>query len=560
MARTGRRLIIGVMTAGMGIVKERPRQLTAMAFLFRRRRPRASNAIFAPEVISITLLKGRRVVTPFAAVRVQTLIKDREMLIPERTQTREPSTKSASPAERGRHAAWLRQTRTVLEDLFGPPAARTFAVRFWEGTVDAPAAAPSFTLVLQHPGALRRMLVPPSELTLIESYVFDDIDIAGNLEAAANLGDLVARRIGSTAALLRLFRHVTALPATAEPSVVDSPAPESTTRSASGQSRQWDPFRALRRFGRAHSVVRDRQAVRFHYDVGNDFYALWLDRRLVYSCAYFERGSEDLGTAQEAKLDLVCRKLRLRPGERLLDVGCGWGALILHAAARYGVSALGITLSESQAKRARELIAAAGLSERCRVEIRDYRQLAPEESFDKIVSVGMVEHVGAARLEDYFTRLHRALAPRGLLLNHGIVSIAASRPPGLRDRVAARLWRRNAFIERYVFPDGRLVPAASVIASAERAGFETRDIESLREHYTNTLRHWTSRLEAHATEAINIVGVVTYRVWRLYMAASAYGFRTGRIGILQTLLAKPDGSGDAGLPWTRRDLYEAPLR
>jgi cyclopropane-fatty-acyl-phospholipid synthase len=307
-------------------------------------------------------------------------------------------------------------------------------------------------------------------------------------------------------------------------------------------------------------MTRDRQAVRFHYDVGNDFYALWLDRRMIYSCAYFERGDEDLDTAQEAKLDLVCRKLRLAPGERMLDVGCGWGALILHAAKHYGVSALGITLSESQARLARERIAAAGVSDRCRVEIRDYRQLSEDQAFDKIASVGMVEHVGGRRLDEYFARLHRVLAPRGLLLNHGIISIGASRPERLRQRMAARLWRRNAFIERYVFPDGRLVPAASVIGSAERAGFETRDVESLRDHYTTTLRHWTRRLEARKADAAAIVGERTLRVWRLYMAASAYGFRVGRIGVLQTLLAKPDMDGNAGLPRTRGDLDHAPVR
>jgi cyclopropane-fatty-acyl-phospholipid synthase len=307
--------------------------------------------------------------------------------------------------------------------------------------------------------------------------------------------------------------------------------------------------------GQRHSTRRDREAVRFHYNVGNAFYGLWLDAKMVYSCAYFARETDDLDQAQESKLEHICRKLRLTPGERLLDIGCGWGGLIMHAARRYGVFALGITLSDAQAETARERIAAAGLGDRCHVELRDYRQLAREPRFDKISSVGMVEHVGAQRLDDYFASAWGALRPGGLFLNHGIVSIAASRPESRWSRVAGRVWKRGAFIDRYVFPDGELVPAATVIASAEKAGFELRDVESLREHYVQTLRHWVHRLESRHDEAIALVGEPTYRVWRLYMSASAYGFRTGRIGIIQSLLAKPYADGKVELPRTREDLY-----
>ena len=287
--------------------------------------------------------------------------------------------------------------------------------------------------------------------------------------------------------------------------------------------------------------------MRYHYDIGNDFYALWLDQRMVYSCAYFPTAEATLDDAQLAKLDLVCRKLRLRPGERLLDVGCGWGALIMHAARQYGVRALGITLSENQAALARERIAAAGLSDRVKVEIRDYRDLPRADTFEKISSIGMVEHVGLAKLPVYFAALYRALAPRGLLLNHGIVSLGAARPKGWRDRIEARLWRRNAFIEQYVFPDGQLVPLHSVIGAAEGEGFEARDVESLREHYALTLRHWTSRLTANAARATAMAGERTYRTWRLYMAASAHAFAAGSINVVQTLLAKGDHEGNAGL-------------
>jgi cyclopropane-fatty-acyl-phospholipid synthase len=385
------------------------------------------------------------------------------------------------------------------------------------------------------------MLLPPSELSLTESYIFGDVDIEGNVEAAADLGDIAASRLRSPLAILRLARHVLALP---RDEARARPASDDTSISS-----------MVRVSGRRHSTRRDRDAVRFHYNVGNAFYSLWLDARMVYSCAYFAQSDDDLDRAQESKLDLICRKLRLKPGDRLLDIGCGWGGLIMHAAKRYGVFALGITLSDAQAELARERIAAAGLSDRCRVELRDYRQLPHDGEFDKIASVGMVEHVGSRRIDDYFAAAYGVLRPGGLFLNHGIVSIEAQRPTSLSGRAGARLWKRGEFIDRYVFPDGELLPSSTVIGSAERMGFELRDVESLREHYLLTLRHWVHRLEAHHDEAIALVGEPTYRVWRLYMSASAYGFRTGRIGIIQSLLAKPNADGRVELPKTRDDLY-----
>ena len=434
----------------------------------------------------------------------------------------------------------LRHGRAVVAELFGPAPERDFAVRYWDGAVEPGRQTPApFTFRLERPGALRRMLLPPNELSIIEAYLSGDVDIEGRVEDAATLGDAINRRVRSAGRLASIVRHVLALP---KGDGVDA------VRAARAEH-------SVERVGGQHEKARDRAAVQYHYDVGNDFYSLWLDERMVYSCAYFETPETSLDDAQLAKLDLVCRKLRLRPGERLLDVGCGWGAMILHAARKYGVTASGITLSENQAKLARERIAAAGLSDRVKVEIRDYRDLPDGESFDKISSIGMVEHVGIAKLPVYFAALHRALAPRGLLLNHGIVSLGAARPKSWRDRLEARLWKRNAFIEQYVFPDGQLVPLQSVISAAEGAGFETRDAESLREHYAMTLRHWTARLTANAARAIAIAGERRYRVWRLYMAASAHAFATGSINVVQTLLAKRDGSGRAGVPLTREDLY-----
>jgi cyclopropane-fatty-acyl-phospholipid synthase len=379
------------------------------------------------------------------------------------------------------------------------------------------------------------MLLPPTEHCLGEAYLRDDFDIEGDLEAATALTGTIAKRVRHPGAALGLLVRLQRLR--------DEPAaPDATT-----------VRRAYCEPGVRHSQGRDAAAIRYHYDVGNDFYRLWLDRRMVYSCAYFPNGHEDLDAAQEAKLDLICRKLRLRPGERLLDIGCGWGALVLHAAERYGVEATGVTISREQAALARERIAAAGLADRCRIELRDYRDL-PATEFDKMASVGMVEHVGRAMLPTYFHHAFRLLAPGGLFLNHGIVALepAASAPPRW---LSQRIGRWRSFIETYVFPDGELVAPADVLAPATTAGFELRDVESLREHYARTLRHWVRRLEVRHDEAVAMVGEPTYRVWRTYMAGCAHAFAAGRIGVIQTLLAKRDANGAVQLPNTRADLY-----
>jgi cyclopropane-fatty-acyl-phospholipid synthase len=298
--------------------------------------------------------------------------------------------------------------------------------------------------------------------------------------------------------------------------------------------------------------------VRFHYDLGNDFYALWLDRQMVYSCAYFPTGSEDLNVAQVAKLEHICRKLRLKPGERLLDIGCGWGALVRHAVEQYGVEALGITLSEEQARFANRAFAERGISERCRVEVRDYRNLPAQPAFDKIVSVGMFEHVGRERLATYFDTGFRLLRPGGLFLNHGITWVAAP-TRGRRPRLKPRWhWREGKFMDRYVFPDSDLVTLDLVVGAAERSGLEIRDVENLREHYAMTLRHWVQRLERAANQAVALVGEQVYRTWRLYMSACAGRFAAGRMALMQVLLAKPDEKGYVAVPLTRADLYSSP--
>ncbi|HJP86403.1 MAG TPA: cyclopropane-fatty-acyl-phospholipid synthase family protein [Gemmatimonadaceae bacterium] len=433
----------------------------------------------------------------------------------------------------------ITRCREVLAALLGAPRERPFDIRFWDGEIDRGSnPSPPFTLVLNRPASLRRMLLPPSELALVESYISGDIDIEGSMEAAATLQNIIRGRLHSPAAIAHLVGLVLKLPGKAEDDLADARFPE-----------------RARKLGPRHTPVRDAAAVRFHYDVGNDFYQLWLDKRMVYSCAYFRSPDYSIDAAQEAKLDLICRKLRLKEGERFLDIGCGWGGLIMYAAERYGVDATGITLSENQARLARERIAKAGLADRCRVEIRDYRTLTADDGYDKIASVGMVEHVGLSHLPVYFESAYRALKSGGLFLNHGIVSEEAARPKTVAGRVWDRIWKSGAFIDTYVFPDGRLTAAAEVIAAAEKSGFEVRDVESLREHYAMTLRHWVRSLEEKSRDAKALVGDHTYRVWRLYMSGSANAFATAAINIIQTLLAKPTTAGRSNIPLTREDIY-----
>ena len=408
-----------------------------------------------------------------------------------------------------------------LDALLADYPRRDFQVRLWDGTTCGTERQPRFTLVLKHPGALRAMFLSPSELALGEAYIDDDYDIEGDIEAAFDLADYLLGQERSLWQSLDLTARLQRLPGSDLP--------------RTGLHPTGFP-------GPVHSKDRDRQAVRHHYDLPAEFYALWLDRRMVYSCAYFAKPEEDLDTAQVRKLDYICRKLRLRPGERLLDIGCGWGGLIMHAAAHYGVEAVGITLSVPQADVARKRLHESAVNNRCRVEVCDYRDMEHDQQYDKIVSVGMFEHVGEELLPEYFRRACSLLRPGGVFLNHGIAYSANYRRRG------------PSFTDRYVFPDGELLPISTSLRSAELSGFEVRDVESLREHYALTLHHWVRRLEARAEEARRITNDNTYRIWRLYMAGAAHGFRTGRLNVYQTLLARPR-HGDSGLPLTREDWY-----
>jgi cyclopropane-fatty-acyl-phospholipid synthase len=415
-------------------------------------------------------------------------------------------------------------TRHLLDEVFGGDRSHNVSVRLWNGTCWPDEAPRPVTIVLKHPGALRKMFLPGTELSLAEAYLYDDFDIKGDIEAVFDLADALVEATSGWRKKLSVGRDLLRLPSSGDH--------KHGQRGPAGLS------------GKQHSIERDRQAVTYHYDVSNDFYALWLDRRMVYSCAYFHSPDEDLDTAQERKLDYICRKLRLRPGQRLLDVGCGWGGLVMHAAKHYGVDATGITLSQPQTDLANQRIAAAGLSDGCRVQVCDYRQVDEPAGYDALVSVGMFEHVGAAMLPTYFAQALRLLRPGGVFLSHGIAS-----------RATDQLQHGPSFSDTYVFPDGELVPINVTLRTAEAAGLEVRDVESLREHYALTLRHWVRRLEAHHEQALAFVDEPTYRVWRLFMSGSAHGFTTGQLNVYQTLLSKPNEDGGSGLPLTRTDWY-----
>jgi cyclopropane-fatty-acyl-phospholipid synthase len=288
------------------------------------------------------------------------------------------------------------------------------------------------------------------------------------------------------------------------------------------------PATELRLRGERHTLARDRRAVRHHYDVGNDFFALFLDESMTYSCGCFSRGAATLEEAQETKLELVCTKLGLRPGERVLDVGCGWGSFAIHAAERHGAHVLGITLAEHQAELARERVRAAGVEDRVEIRLADYREVPPGVPFDAIASIGMVEHVGAERIDEYAARLHALLRPGGRLLNHGIAKLKDLDTPD-----------EGPFSERFVFPDGVPLPLSRVELALERAGFVTRHVEGFQADYAQTLRHWIERYERRYDDAIAIAGIERARIWRLYLRAARLGFETGWASIYQVLADRP---------------------
>jgi cyclopropane-fatty-acyl-phospholipid synthase len=390
-------------------------------------------------------------------------------------------------------------------------------LRAWDGTEAGPEDAP--VVVFRSRRALRRMLWSPGQLGLSRAYVAGEIEAPGDifeafaaLSAAGKFAEPGPFRPPTAREVFTLLTTAVRLGA-----LGPNPAPP--------------PEEArVGRYGRRHSKKRDAAAISHHYDVGNDFYALVLGPSMVYSCAVWESEEIGLDAAQTAKLDLVCRKLGLEPGMRVLDVGCGWGSFALHAAQHYGVDVVGVTLSVEQAALARKRAAGAGLTERVDIRVQDYRDV-DDGPFDAISSIGMSEHVGREQIEHYASRLQGLLRPGGRLLNHAISWNAGSTAPD-----------PDSFIPRYVFPDGEMLSLSDMVAALESADLEVLDVEALRRHYALTLRAWVRNLEEHWDAAVRSAGAGRARIWRLYMAASALGFEAGVTGVNQVLVQRPGGA------------------
>ncbi|MGW5445194.1 class I SAM-dependent methyltransferase [Streptomyces asiaticus] len=425
---------------------------------------------------------------------------------------------------------------TLAQEVLGTPL--PIRVRAWDHSETGPPGAP--TLVIRRRRALRRILWRPGELGLARAWVAGDLDVEGDLyDALDRLSGLLWERGPATAPRSRLRTGLQALRAPA----LRTAAREMIALAGPGLPPPPPREEARTTLGPLHSLRRDRKAISHHYDVGNDFYELVLGPSMVYSCAYWDRADSTLEEAQRAKLDLVCRKLALKPGQRLLDVGCGWGSMVLHAAREYGVRAVGVTLSEEQAAYARKRIADAGLTDQVEIRVQDYREVS-DGPYDAISSIGMAEHVGAVRYAEYTAILHRLLRPGGRLLNHQIAR---------RPQPDEEAYHVDEFIDRYVFPDGELAPVGRTVAQLEEAGFEVRDVEAIREHYALTLRRWVANLERSWTQAVRLTSPGRARVWRLYMAASALSFERNRIGVNQILAVRTPEGGASGLPLRARD-------
>jgi len=427
-------------------------------------------------------------------------------------------------------------TRTaaeVLEPVFGALLGGPPPVRFelWDGSTIGPAAPVLGTVRVNSPEAIRYVMWAPGQLGLGRAFVTGEVDVEGPLSEVLQELKLSARisekaRVSVVPPLVSAARELGILKGTPPP---------------------LPPEEALPR-GIRHSLNRDRQAISHHYDVGNRFYELVLGPSMTYSCGRFVSPETTLEEAQAAKHDLICRKLGLAEpdyraacvGERprLLDVGCGWGSMAIHAASLYDVDVVGITISEQQVVEARRRVEEAGLADRIEIRNQDYREVS-DGSYDCISSIGMAEHVGLKNLSMYFTQLHTLLRPGGRLLNHAISSAGGSKP------------RRRSFVTRYVFPDGELVDVGVAAEMMQEAGFDVRDVENLREHYALTLRRWVANLEANSEAAVELVGERRFRVWRLYMSGSINGFQDGGLGLHQILGVKPFPEGRSAVPPTR---------
>jgi len=396
----------------------------------------------------------------------------------------------------------LSRTGPLRDAVAGALPRRPFGLRFWDGS-ELPATEPgSPTLTFTTPRALAHVLRAPGELGLGRAYVAGMIEV-DDLEAALLMVDTfepppltIGQRAGLAAGVIQAAGLVMPPPV---------------------------PTAELRLRGARHTIARDRRAVRHHYDVGNEFFALFLDPSMTYSCAYWAGGATTLAEAQEAKLELVCKKLALREGERVLDVGCGWGSFVIHAALRHGVRAVGITLAEEQARLARERVREAGVADRVEIRLADYREVS-DGPFDAIASIGMVEHVGEEQIDLYARRLHGLLRSGGRLLNHGIAKLKDFDTPD-----------EGAFSERFVFPDGVPLPLSRILQALERTEFTTTHVEGLQGDYARTIGHWIESFDARWDDAVRLAGIERARIWRLYLRAARQGFETGWASVYQVL-------------------------
>ncbi len=402
--------------------------------------------------------------------------------------------------------------KQVLRYLEGLRARQPLPLRvtLWDGSTVALGDETRVQLRLNG-AASARYFVKPSLAALGEGFVEGHLDVDGDIRDIVGIAETLSRDSDDRRGLGRLPSWIT-----------------------------------------RHTRKSDRKAIEYHYDVSNEFYSLWLDPRMLYSCAYFRGGDEDLATAQVQKLDHICRKLMLAPGHKLLDIGCGWGAMAIHAASRYGADVVGVTLSTNQYELARERVRAAGLEGRVEIRLQDYRDIPGDASFDRISSIGMFEHVGLKNLRGYFDAVHRLLKPGGVAMNHGITSSDAdNRSVGLGA---------GEFIDKYVFPDGELPHVALAIRELSAAGLELTDAESLRRHYAKTLWHWSDAFEKNLGRLTELAGDRRARIWRVYLAGCAHGFAHGWMNLYQLLAIKPI-AGPAGaaspLPLTRDYMYGA---
>ena len=403
----------------------------------------------------------------------------------------------------------------------------------WDGSELGPPSAP-LQLTITSPHALRRLLWAPNQLGFARAYVSGDILIGGDLLSALSVLEQVADPEFGPGVVIDGSTRRAIVKAALRLGIVGRPPRPPAEEAKLG--------------GLRHSKARAAKAIAHHYDVGNEFYELVLGATMAYSCAYYEQEpgpAFGLDQAQQAKCDLVSGKLGLEPGMRVLDVGCGWGAFVCNAARQYGVEAVGITLSAEQADYARRRAIVEGVADRVEIRVQDYRDVN-DGQYDAIASIGMAEHVGQAMLPTYSANLFALLSPGGRLLNHAI-----SRRPGPPERFS-----RTSFIDRYVFPDGELEPLSVMVAALEEAGFEVRDVESLREHYALTLRAWVANLEANWDRAVELGTAGRARVWRLYMAGSALAFEGNRLGVNQVLAVRPEVRGLSGMPRSRASLLE----